>query len=285
MASGPFCNDPRATNLTTCPKKWVLPADFPDSVKGIKRQYGADASYSFMTQAQMDSLMAIPQYDAPPYDNNSPADQSFRNALEWGSHTHGFNHNGLHRWVGGTLSRVTNSFHEPIFLFHHSQVVRVFGLWQKSKKCDDGKGSAVCYRPANRDPTVNETLTGAIAVTDVNGKHYVIQGSMFSDKMYPWGLRVSDLLLADSGSRFLEPKEKISYTPVNSTTTAAASPTISVTPISVSSTTYVTHQEPRPTTIGPPISQSQLRNSAQKSNPLNNSMSFFVGVLFCVFLF
>lgn len=192
---------------------WVLPADFPDPIKALKRNFSADASYRFQTQEEFDKLMSIPVYDLPPF-NERPTPGSFRNALEgWitasGDTSYGFNHNGIHRWVGGTMGEVTVSFHDPLFHIHHSQVDRMFTLWQKLQKCDDGHGSAECYRPGETDPDVNAGLAGAVQDKTPGGRNrYALQGAMFTDPMFPWAIRPVDTLRVEQGYRFLNPDEK-----------------------------------------------------------------------------
>lgn len=108
--------------------------------------------------------MSVPVYDAAPFDN-SGIEGSFRNVLEgWVSSVTGYygqNHNGIHRFLGGTMRQVEVSFNDPIFLIHHSQVDRLLTFWQDRHGCSNGTGSATCYRPGVTDPTVNENTPGA----------------------------------------------------------------------------------------------------------------------------
>lgn len=186
-----------------------MPNDFTDTLKVIKRQIGFDRSFHFQTQAEFDKLLSIADYDLPPF-NEKPTFGSFRNALEgWltesGNSTYGFNHNGVHRWMGGTMLQVQESFHDPVFLVHHCNVDRMFTLWQKKYRCDDGHGSASCYRPGQADPGVNQQLAGA---QFVNGR-YALVGSMFNDPMFPWRLKPSDVLKAEDGYTYLEPLQPL----------------------------------------------------------------------------
>lgn len=215
VEDGPFCANPSASISQSCPKRWVLPDDFPDSIKAIKRQQGNNANYHFQTDAEFNALMNAPAYDEAPF-SDSPTQNSFRNALEgWAGGKYGKTHNGFHLWCGGTMSQVSVSFYDPTFLFHHSQVDRLFTMWQKKNNCQDGKGNAVCYRPGDTDPDVNANLIGVANRTKPDGtSQYVIDGSMYSDAMFPWGLKVSDVLVAELGYKFLEAGVKPAPIPV-----------------------------------------------------------------------
>ena len=192
---------------------WPLPSDFPDPVKSIKRNLGNDTSFRFQTKSELDKLLSIPNYDLPPF-SERPTPGSFRNALEgWlsGQDTSfGLNHNGIHRWVGGTLGNVVVSFHDPLFQIHHSQVDRLFTMWQDLRGCSKGQGNAVCYRPGETDPDVNAGVAGVQQNTGPDGKpRFAIVGAMFNDAMFPWNIRVLDALVADQGYRYLQPNEVV----------------------------------------------------------------------------
>jgi tyrosinase len=211
VASGPFCN----VNTPGCPQKWPLPSSVEDYKLGIRRQLGVDKGFHFLTQAEYDKLMAIPYYDLPPF-SEAPTPNSFRNAIEgWlaqNDSSCGFNHNGVHRWIGGTMGNVVNSFHDPIFLLVHCEVDRLFTIWQQKHKCDDGKGSAECYRPGDTDPAVNASLVGAQMLPGSDGKpRYALKGNMFFDVMYPWATKNRDMLRAQVGYVFLGTNEKPNF--------------------------------------------------------------------------
>ncbi|KAI3650249.1 hypothetical protein MP228_004836 [Amoeboaphelidium protococcarum] len=211
IESGPWCQDPNQNPSQQCSKRWSLPPDYPDSIKALTRNIGEDAGFRFQTQQEFDRLMSVPVYDAAPFDN-SGIEGSFRNVLEgWVSSVTGYygqNHNGIHRFLGGTMRQVEVSFNDPIFLIHHSQVDRLLTFWQDRHGCSNGTGSATCYRPGVTDPTVNENTPGAQQVT-VNGqRRWVLVGHMYDSVLYPWNLRVQDLLPARKGYDFLDTNAK-----------------------------------------------------------------------------
>ncbi|GGV32839.1 tyrosinase MelC2 [Streptomyces spectabilis] len=76
------------------------------------------------TKAEVDSVLAMPVYDAPPW--NSASD-GFRNHLEgW----RGVNlHNRVHVWVGGHMATGASP-NDPVFWLHHAYVDRLWTQWQ-----------------------------------------------------------------------------------------------------------------------------------------------------------
>jgi PKD repeat protein len=205
VEDGPFCNV-----AAGCLNKWILPADmFPVNGDNIRRQFGlSDPNYKFPSKDDIARLLSIENYDLPPF-NNFSTPGSFRNALEgWlfaRDQSYGSNHNGVHRWMGGTMGSVQVSFFDPAFLFHHVQVDRLFTQWQQKTKCDDGHGSAQCYRPGDTDPGVTQSADGTRLITDSTGKQrYVIAGQMYGDTMWPWSLRIVDALVANQGYEYVD---------------------------------------------------------------------------------
>lgn len=41
-------------------------------------------------------------------------------------------HNGVHAWVGGTMTDIMTSPADPLFWMHHVNVDRIYALWQKN---------------------------------------------------------------------------------------------------------------------------------------------------------
>jgi tyrosinase len=191
---------------------WTLPDDYAEPVKALHRNLGADASFRWQTQEEWDRLMAISNYDLPPF-NERPTPGSFRNALEGWLVTqdlsYGQNHNGVHRYIAGTMGAVIFSFQDPVFHLHHTNVDRIFTIWQKRHQCDTGRGSAECYRPGETDPDVNENLPGFVRDTTTAGKaRFGIQGAMYTDVLWPTDVRIDEILIAESGYRYLAPGQR-----------------------------------------------------------------------------
>jgi hypothetical protein len=225
--SGPFCNDPQTPRSSTCPQRWPFPPDYPGQVKALARELGADPGFHFQTQNELTALLAISTYDSAPF-NNHTAKDSFRSALEgWSSEfdsSTGFNHNGVHRWVGGTMGEVVVSFHDPLFLVHHSQGERLFTMWQEKYKCTDGQQSDTCYRPGAIDNSISSSLEGAKQVVRDGKQFWVLEGHMYGDVLFPWNVRNSDVLKSKQGYRYLDTNEKMP--PLKSNNTAAPNATI-----------------------------------------------------------
>lgn len=41
-------------------------------------------------------------------------------------------HNGVHAWVGGTMTDIMTSPADPLFWMHHANIDRIYTLWQKN---------------------------------------------------------------------------------------------------------------------------------------------------------
>ncbi|EPH40771.1 tyrosinase family protein [Streptomyces aurantiacus] len=76
------------------------------------------------TKAEVDSVLAMSTYDAPPW--NSASD-GFRNHLEgW----RGVNlHNRVHVWVGGHMATGASP-NDPVFWLHHAYIDKLWTQWQ-----------------------------------------------------------------------------------------------------------------------------------------------------------
>lgn len=89
------------------------------------------------------SALAVPAYDVPPYDRTTSLAESFRNNLEGWVPPDFHNrrlHNMVHLWTGGfynvgqqhfagTMALVPTSVNDPAFFLHHCNVDRVFESW------------------------------------------------------------------------------------------------------------------------------------------------------------
>jgi tyrosinase len=62
-----------------------------------------------------------------------------------------FVHNGVHGWVGGTMSLIPTAPADPIFWLHHAQVDRIWSIWQ-SKPANAGKNPTLSGKNRVLDP-------------------------------------------------------------------------------------------------------------------------------------
>ncbi|WP_149179681.1 tyrosinase MelC2 [Streptomyces sp. TRM49041] len=89
----------------------------------LRRSLGGGGR-SLPTRAEVDTVLAMETYDAPPW--NSASD-GFRNHLEgW----RGINlHNRVHVWVGGQMATGVSP-NDPVFWLHHAFVDKLWAEWQ-----------------------------------------------------------------------------------------------------------------------------------------------------------
>jgi tyrosinase len=67
-------------------------------------------------------------------------------------------HNGIHVWVGGTMSSIGTSAYDPIFWAHHTMIDRIWRLWQL-RHPGSGPPAALLNRALAPFPmTVRDTL-------------------------------------------------------------------------------------------------------------------------------
>ncbi|MET9867713.1 tyrosinase family protein [Streptomyces sp. NPDC006386] len=84
------------------------------------------------TRSELERALKDPVYDVSPWD--STAGKGFRNKLEgWGSgrgSASWYNHNRVHRWVGGVMVGGA-SVNDPVFWLHHAFIDLVWSRWQR----------------------------------------------------------------------------------------------------------------------------------------------------------
>lgn len=165
VKTGPFRKGKWKLNVDPPGTRWA-----PFATKYLTRFLG-DTPFPLPTQADVDLAMSTQIYDLPPYDQTSQFGASFRNTLE-GNRGDGPPlmmectedgtmpipiagsglHNGIHAWVGGPFTNGTmvlpNSPNDPVFFLHHSQVDRLWALWQAQHGVDT-------YQPVSGDPDID----------------------------------------------------------------------------------------------------------------------------------
>ncbi|MBL1082249.1 tyrosinase family protein [Streptomyces actinomycinicus] len=89
----------------------------------LRRNLGANVR-ALPTRQEVDTVLAMPTYDAPPWNSES---ESFRNHLEgW----QGPNlHNRVHVWVGGQMLSGASP-NDPVFWLHHCFIDKLWADWQ-----------------------------------------------------------------------------------------------------------------------------------------------------------
>ncbi|MFE5540071.1 tyrosinase family protein [Streptomyces sp. NPDC056492] len=119
--------------------KWALTVGV-DRRTYLRRGLGTGTP-QLPTRADVDSVIAIPEYDSAPWNS---ASNGFRNALEgW----RGVNlHNRVHMWVGGQMTSAASP-NDPVFWLHHAFIDKLWAEWQ-AKHPKSG------YLPAVRTPNV-----------------------------------------------------------------------------------------------------------------------------------
>ncbi|MCK9930099.1 tyrosinase family protein [Frankia sp. Mgl5] len=134
----------------------------PRSRTGLIRKFAVDTGATTLpTQADVTDCLTESQYDHSPWIDSQTTSPSFRNRIEGflrhtgESSTQARMHGRVHRWVGGDMG-VSTSPNDPIFWLHHSNVDRIWSVWQAS-------GHATDYLPVTGGPAghnLNDALLG-----------------------------------------------------------------------------------------------------------------------------
>jgi tyrosinase len=202
---GPGVGQGPNDTMTTGPFRgsvWVI-GNYPgsDPIKSIRRTANDDPGH-FLTKSELMEALAVENFDAPPY-SDKPNSYSFRNIIEgwafYGDEKINGMHNFMHRWVGGTMNDTANSFNDPVFLTIHTEVDRLYTMWQIHHGCLDGKLENNCYRPLYNDSTLNGSIPGA----EFTNGQWEIKGHMPDDIMYPWNITVAEALVGDQQVLFM----------------------------------------------------------------------------------
>ncbi|MET9515882.1 tyrosinase family protein [Streptomyces sp. NPDC002994] len=99
----------------------------------LTRNFGRpSAPVSLPTRQDVAKALSDPLYDAAPW--NSTTTRGFRNKIEgWGrgGTATTFNHNRVHRWVGGAMLGATSP-NDPVFWLHHAFMDLLWDRWQRA---------------------------------------------------------------------------------------------------------------------------------------------------------
>src|SRR5262249_59200138 len=106
--------------------RWVLAFDGP----ALRRNLGGYNGDALPKPDDVRAALRVPQYDAPPWDANSPVDRSFRNFMQGVNHPSGDAemHDRVHNWVGGSM-RGMASPNDPVFWMVHANLDRIWTEW------------------------------------------------------------------------------------------------------------------------------------------------------------
>nr|WP_202502067.1 tyrosinase family protein [Streptomyces sp. SID5785] len=165
VTTGPFARGGGHWTITEA----VTDGDF------LMREFGRPRQpVSLPSAAQLAGALGESRYDAEPW--NSTASSGLRNKLEGWPVRRGdgtwFNHNLVHRWVGGHMLGA-GSVNDPVFWLHHSFVDLCWSRWRaKHPKADP-------YLPLRR-PGLGDSQHGRVLAA--------------GDVMPPWNTPVRDML-------------------------------------------------------------------------------------------
>ncbi|RYP39594.1 hypothetical protein DL767_002142 [Monosporascus sp. MG133] len=144
LTFGPFHDNFIRTGL---PSNWREP-----NPRCFTRDLSDDALRSFYSQQQMDDVMAARDIEEFQFllTPNGPGI-----------------HAGGHRSVGGPMTDFFASPQDPVFFLHHSQLDRVWALWQAADESRryQYNGTSTVYNPVDGTPPVtNQTVMSFAAI-------------------------------------------------------------------------------------------------------------------------
>lgn len=115
VADGPFAFDG--------PNHWTIKIkDNPFDPDFLQRAFGADMTApSLPSSGQIFTTQAVTPYDNFPWHDNSG---SYRSQVEYNLH------NLVHRYIGGTMGKMTSP-NDPVFWLHHCNIDRLWMEWQQ----------------------------------------------------------------------------------------------------------------------------------------------------------
>ena len=177
VRSGPFCS----TRSDECDGRWPVRADLEGPV--LRREVGYLVPI-VPSWATIRASMQTDVYDAPPYDRDAGG---FRSLLE------GWNvlgHNTVHQFVGGSMASHASP-NDPVFFLHHCFIDNIYLSWQHQKNCFDD-----CY-PLKEGESLSKD---EVPIAREYRGEWRLPGQYWSDVMFPWQLRISDVASWDGAS-------------------------------------------------------------------------------------
>ncbi|GAP88742.1 putative tyrosinase central domain protein [Rosellinia necatrix] len=118
----------------------------------MTRDFLQEVSQQFLTNASLSTLFTQPSMAA------------FRNDMEQGSH------GGGHSYVGGDMFDIFSSPQDPVFYFHHTQVDRMWAIWQEQDPDNRLYAVSDTQTWANSPPSPNVTITDILDYGYVGGR-------------------------------------------------------------------------------------------------------------------
>jgi tyrosinase len=172
VTTGPFRKGKWQLNVMNPGTRWAM-ADSDH----LRRTTLAPPPFPLPTAADVAAALAVNTYDVAPFDDTADRTQSFRNNVEGNRGdvprtdrpcgedgtmplpvTGTGLHNGIHGWIGGLPQQGTmilpTSPSDPTFFLHHSQIDRLWALWQEQHGVDT-------YQPVSGLPgnNVDDVMT------------------------------------------------------------------------------------------------------------------------------
>jgi tyrosinase len=172
VTTGPFRKGKWTLNVKNPGTRWAM----YDS-DHLRRTTLAPPPFPLPTPADVAAALAVPTYDVAPFDDTADRTMSFRNNVEGNRGdvprtdrpcgedgtmplpvTGTGLHNGIHGWIGGLPQQGTMilpiSPSDPTFFLHHSQIDRLWALWQEQHGVDT-------YQPVSGLPhnNVDDVMT------------------------------------------------------------------------------------------------------------------------------
>jgi tyrosinase len=138
----------------------VVDENGSNRTRGLARRFGQQAS-TVPNQTQVNTALSETPYDHTNW--NTSSNPSHRNRLEGFLSGGGQLHNQVHRWVGGDMLTAPSP-NDPVFWLHHSNVDRIWAIWQVNNPSQG-------YLPTSEGPT----------------------GHNLNDLMYPWNGQATSL--------------------------------------------------------------------------------------------
>jgi tyrosinase len=107
--------------------EWILAFDGPS----LRRDLGGAFADRLPSPDDVAAALQVPQYDAPPWNNASPIDQSFRCFMQGVNDPSGDAqmHDLVHDWVGGSMVGMASP-NDPVFWLMHANLDRIWADWE-----------------------------------------------------------------------------------------------------------------------------------------------------------
>jgi tyrosinase len=143
---------------------WKLRRRAGQSDRALQRGLGRDPGARLPTRHRVRRALRKTPYDVAPWDEMGHSGQphpgdGFRVALEHGVH------DGVHMWVGGTMT-LAISPDDPVFFLHHCNVDRLWAEWQELHPAEEpylpSSGTGTIYDADKQMPPFRKTPASVV---------------------------------------------------------------------------------------------------------------------------